>query len=89
MEILLTSTRNHATVQTCFDSETKTFKTFYSIKDRKSLVEEFTKIDEITATHDFWCKITGIIQQPYSRNEVYLHAKAILKIVNRGGILSA
>ena len=89
MEIILTSSNGKIKVVTGYDKERKLFQTCIVINDKEKELESFEDINEMVATHDFWCKVTGIIKQPYSRNQVHLHAKAIFEIVNRGGILSA
>jgi hypothetical protein len=89
MEIILTSSNEKIKVVTGYDKERKLFQTCIVINGKEKELESFENINEMVATHDFWCKVTGIIKQTYNKNEVDLHKKAISEIVNRGEILSA
>lgn len=66
MEIILKTQKGNFLLETGFDNETKKFVTIYTCNKIKSVLERFDNINEIVPTHDFWCKITGLIPQPIS-----------------------
>ena len=64
MEVILTSRKDTAVIKTGYCPSIKKFITVYSNNKKQMKLEEFDKLENLVQTHDFWCKIVGIISQP-------------------------
>ena len=77
MEIILKTSKKNSFVATGYDKDIDKFITIYRHEDKQSVLDTFTSLDEMVSTHDFWCKIAGLIPVPFNRSEVNLHAKQL------------
>lgn len=64
MDIILKTIKNGAILTTVYDKKENLFKVIYIYEGQAKVLEKFKKPEVLAETHDFWCKIVGIINLP-------------------------
>lgn len=73
MEVILKTQKKETILTTIYEPMNQEFKTIYLHEGTARVLEKFKNPNDVIETHDFWCKIVGLIQQPFSKLEVQKH----------------
>lgn len=78
MEIILKTKKDETYLTTVFEEKTNNFKVIYLREGKASVLEVFKDCNALIETHDFWCKVVGLINKPFNKGEIEKYLQKIM-----------